>query len=997
MSRMSHAAAQAWAGLRRWRAVPGVTSYRRLATLCGLLVLAVMSCRSAELSSDVPVTQGIAPYVGAWQYRYGESPVLPDGSQAWSRDAAPSAAWQNTQRLHNPPGRSGRADLWLRTWLSGPAAVDPTLFLHEVDQCLEAFLDGERIARFGPMQGDAQRFIAKRPIYLPLGSLPTGKLLTLHLRSVYSDIGLIRPPLWGGRAELFADAIHKGLPFLIVGLIAWVLGAGVLGLFLLQRRERLYLLYAVQCLSIGAYLLSRSQARAYLFDHPALWRLILVASFCLISASMCAFIAQLFDDGWSRFMRGMGVANALLFFLGMLGTLTGVIHLELFLKASLLFWLPFSVAIYGAAIHGLLRGNADARILALGLLGTSLLAVPQVLVALHILRMEFDVRALTGIVFIGAMGTILVRRYRAFLQRLGDYSAVLGTSLSSTQHSGSQEHADSTLQALQRLLQAERAVLFLCDESTGGLRVLAARTAQGRLKDAAAATAGCDPVTLDAVEKKRRPAMRQRLRRNQETPSSLAQTQSVMAAPLLVQGRLLGVVYLEASASRREFQNEDLEILIELGNHVALTLTAQRADDLEEQSTHTKRKLDEQRSLLAAAARLAKGELQTPVPIDQGHEHAPLARAIEDMRRDLLAKLRALQESHAAEQQLNSDLRHQLGRRLLQVSQHGGLSDVALDESQRSDGTAGSRDAPTLPPGAPLGRNYRVVTQLEVHGGYQLYQVQRSSDQKRFVAKVVSNAAHPALLARFAREAKLLTVLRDPYLDSIVDIDQAPDGTAFLICERRPSRTLRHLLSLPRTLDAALCILAQLAAGLRVLHQHGIVHRNLQPQSVHVSLDDAPYRVQLVDLGLAAVTAGGHPELADLTSTAAQAAIHADDVLAESTDEARQIRRYRAPELAAGLHAATPQSDVFGFGLLALELLASERSQAEIPASETAPPTPQDSAARLSTIPGLDAMLVSRLAACLHREPAQRPSSEVLYSALASYLPTPPSAPQRAG
>lgn len=998
MSRMSHAAAQVWAGQHRFRAVHGARSCRALATLCSLLVLALTSCRSAELSSDVPVTQGIATYVGAWQYRYGESPVLPDGSQAWSRDAAPSAAWQNTQRLHNPPGRSGRADLWLRTWLSGPAAVDPTLFLHEVDQCLEAFLDGERIMRFGPMQGDAQRFIAKRPIYLPLGSQPTGKLLTLHLRSVYSDIGLIRPPLWGGRAELFADAIHKGLPFLIVGLIALVLGAGVLGLFLLQRRERLYLLYAVQCLSIGAYLLSRSQARAYLFDHPALWRLILVASFCLISASMCAFIAQLFDDGWSRFMRGMGVANALLFFLGMLGTLTGVIHLELFLKASLLFWLPFSVAIYGAAIHGLLRGNADARILALGLLGTSLLAVPQVLVALHILRMEFDVRALTGIVFIGAMGTILVRRYRAFLQRLGNYSAVLGTSLSSTQHSGSREHADSTLQALQRLLQAERAVLFLCDESTGGLRVLAARTAQGQLKDPASATAGCDPVTLDAVEKKRRPAMRQRLRRSHEASSSQTQTQtqSVMAAPLLVQGRLLGVVYLEASASRREFQNEDLEILIELGNQVALTLTAQRADDLEEQSMHTKRKLDEQRSLLAAAARLAKGELQTPVPIDEGHEHAALARAIEDMRRDLLAKLRALQESHAAEQQLNSDLRHQLGRRLLQVSQHGSLSDVAQDEAQRSDSTAGSRDAPTLPPGAPLGRSYRVMTQLEVHGGYQLYQVQRSSDQKRFVAKVVSNAAHPALLARFAREAKLLTVLRDPYLDSIVDIDQAPDGTTFLICERRPSRSLRHLLGLPRTLDAALCIIAQLAAGLRVLHQHGIVHRNLQPQSVQVSVDGAPYRVQLVDLGLASVAAGGHPELADLTSTAAQAAIHADEVLAESADEASVIRRYRAPELATGLHAATPQSDVFGFGLLALELLASERSQAEVAAAETATPTPQGSAARLSTLPGLDATLVSLLSACLHREPVQRPSSAELYSALASYLPAPPSAPHRA-
>lgn len=969
--------------------------------ICSVLIVAALGCRGSSIESDVPSTQHIVPYSGSWQSRYGESPLLPDGRLAWASDSQAGGGWVDTPRVHNPPGRSGREDLWLRTRLSGPPVDEPTLFLHEVDQCIEAYLDGVSIARFGPMQGDTRRFIAKRPIYLPLGPQPSGHLLTLRLRSSYSDIGLIRPPLWGGRAELFADSIYKGLPFLIVGTIALVLGVGVLALFLLQRRDRLYVLYAVQCLNIGVYLFSRSQARAFLFDHPALWRLLLVASFCLISAAMCAFIAQLFDGFWSRFMRGMSLANAVLFFFGMLGTLGGVIHLELFLKASLLFWLPFSVAIYGASIHGLLRGNADARILALGLLATSVLAVPQVLSALHVVSGSFDVRALAGVFFIGAMGAILVRRYRAFLQRLGDYSAVLGTSLSSTQHGDSQEHADRTLQALQRLLQAERAFLFLCDEKDSSLRVLAARDPQGRLAEDANSRAGCDPATLDAVQKRRRPAMRQRLRVQNATAPGDTRTQSVMAAPLLVQGRLLGIVYLEAAASRREFQRDDLEILIELGNQVALTLTANRAEDLEEQSLHARRKLDEQRSLLAAAARLAKGELQTPVPVEEGHELAPLARAIEDMRRDLLAKLRDLQESHAAEQQLNSALRHQLGRRLQQVSQHGALLEIPHEESQplRTDGSAGPRSAPALPAGSPLGRHYRIVTRLESQGGYQLYQVQRTSDQKRFVAKLVSSAAHPALLARFAREAVLLPFVRDPYVDSIVDIDQTPDGAAFLISDRRGSQSLQQGRDPRWTQDVALCVLAQVVAGLRTLHRHGIVHRGLQPHSVWISSDLDPPHAQLVDLGLAAVVQPPPPELADLTSAAAQAALQADAILAEGDAEAACIRRYRAPELATDMHAATPSSDLFSVGMLALDLLANRphvapSSLAAI-ASSLIPPQPPSE--QLAAVQGLPAALVPLLLACVHTDPTQRPTCDALLAVLARYLPASPSPlPRRA-
>lgn len=993
---------------RRWIAEHRLFACPSLTKLWPLLFFVVLSCSvscsgsgSASSSgntdsSDVPRTDQIQPYAGSWQFRYGDSPRLADGSPTWARDTAESPDWSTTDRIHNPPGRTGHQDLWLRTRLVGPALPDTTLFLHEVDQCMEAFLDGKSIARFGPMEGDARRFIAKRPLFLPLGQQPQGQLLTLHFRSVYSDIGLLRSPLWGGQAELFADAMKRGLPFLVVGCTAFALSLGVLGLFLLQRRERLYLLYALQCFCIGSYLFSRSLSRAYIFDHPALWRLILVASFCLISATMCAFVAQLYSGGWSRFMRGLGLANAVLFCVGMLGTFSGVIHLELFLKASLLFWLPFAIAIAAVAVHGLLGRNADARILALGLIGTSILAIPQVLGALHFVSFSVDVRAMAGVVFIGSMGAILIRRYRAFVKRLADYSAALSMSLSASQHSGPQEHADNMLQALQRLLQAERAFLFQCDEAGDQLRMLAARGAKGPLADLPIDRAGCDLPTLDASLKRRRPAMRQRLRKEPTDPKGPQRSQSVMAAPLLVQGRLLGVVYLESSANRGEFQSDDLEILIELGNQVALTLSATRADDLEEQSIHTRKKLDAQRSLLTAATRLARGELHTRVHVDEQHELAPLARAVETMRRDLLAKLHDLQSTHAAEQQLNRDLRHQLERRLQRVVRHSVVSEVAREDSAplRSDTGARARQTPVLAPDAPLGRNYRVVALLEERQGSRLYEVLRSADQQHFVAHVLSSAAHPALLARFAREAKILTVLHDPHLARVIDIDQAPDGAAFLISDLHKSQPLHQRRDLYGSPGIALRVIAQLAAGLHVLHRHGIVHRSLRPGAVRISSGPHTLQVQLIDLGLAAVVSPADAQLRELMAEAAAAAIQADEVLTSSEDEARQLLRYRAPELAAGLATATPPSDVYSLGLVAIELLINEAIPTLAAAHPPAKGGPvavdlQAVEARLGQVAGLPVAIAKRLVQALHPDAAQRPSSEALRAALAAYLPDP--------
>jgi len=56
---------------------------------------------------------------------------------------------------------------------------------------------------------------------------------------------------------------------------------------------------------------------------------------------------------------------------------------------------------------------------------------------------------------------------------------------------------------------------------------------------------------------------------------------SILAAPLMLEGRLLGVVYLDSRLARGIFTADDVEILAAISNHIAISLETARAAQLE--------------------------------------------------------------------------------------------------------------------------------------------------------------------------------------------------------------------------------------------------------------------------------------------------------------------------------------------------------------------------------------------------------------------------------
>lgn len=201
--------------------------------------------------------------------------------------------------------------------------------------------------------------------------------------------------------------------------------------------------------------------------------------------------------------------------------------------------------------------------------------------------------------------------------------------------------------------------------------------------------------------------------------------------------------------------------------------------------------------------------------------------------------------------------------------------------------------------GALLDGRYRVEARIATGGMSTVY---RGLDVRldRPVALKVMDARYAGdreFLTRFQREARAIARLKSPGLVAIYD--QGNDTAhPFLVMELVMGGTLRELLRErgPMPPHAVVAVLRPVLSGLGVAHRAGLVHRDVKPENVLISVDG---EVKLADFGLVRATAE-----AGITSTSV--------ILGTAA--------YLSPEQVLGEQTGPP-SDVYAIGIMAFELL----------------------------------------------------------------------------
>ncbi len=959
----------------RWRSVVGA------ALLASFLLL--LGCRAKEAATEPP---NVSAYTGTWQYRWGDSPRLPDGALAWTT-AADSPEWQALSEMGSPPDRGGKTSVWVRTRLTGQNAIEPTLYLRGVDQIFEAYVDGALVYHFGTFDGpDARRFLGYKAHYIPLGQTYQGKTLTLRIYSDHVNIGIFGEPLIGSHADVSTLVTRRDLPTLAMGSVMGSIGAFVFLLFLARRKERGYLTYGLLALTLGMYFTAVSPSRQLILDAPLVWVHAELFFLYIVGGLLTGYVEYVFGRGWRGIVRwikfalfGYTVLAAILVATGFVPVLKTLLPYQILLLAAM-----FVLTIQ--ALRGAWSGSPDARIFSAGFLTGASAGTYDVLGAMGILsRTNVPIGHLGIFAFTLALGLILARRFLEVQERLGQYSTVLGLSLASARVLEPGKQAQIALDELLRLLKGKRAFLFLTTKTEGSdqpgeLELRAMRDvsvlAQGSTEREVSRSFEGLSLRMDVLE---------RVRVTQKPLITSTQTgkkrRSAMAAPLLVRNELVGVVYLEAAESRRPFDDADLAVLLGLGTQLSITIVTTRAVRLEVQSALQKGRIERQSALLEAASRMAKGDVETPIVVDSDSDLADLGRALDEMRCDVRAKIEMLQARNADIQVLNDELRRKIEERTMTLLMALMSDDAKPPPIMRKQGSM-------------IGDRYRIERKLGEGAMGVVYDVERTTDGKHLAIKLLTEVKDKPSVARFIREANILARMDHPNLVSIFDVDVTPDGQLFIVMELFAGQTLEKYKN--KDVPWSLSALAQIVEGLAAVHACGVVHRDLKPSNVLVALSSKGQPVvKLADFGISTLAGG------DETQAAPNPGV-GDDLYDEKTAILNKAKlgppasfevtkpgvlvgtpSYMAPELGRGGKVVRPSSDIFGFGIMAYELLAKERPFHMPPVLLVATGNPLTCPSGLRSVPGLSSGLVELLERCLSPEPEARPNAIEIAEALA--------------
>jgi eukaryotic-like serine/threonine-protein kinase len=195
---------------------------------------------------------------------------------------------------------------------------------------------------------------------------------------------------------------------------------------------------------------------------------------------------------------------------------------------------------------------------------------------------------------------------------------------------------------------------------------------------------------------------------------------------------------------------------------------------------------------------------------------------------------------------------------------------------------------------------YRLLRTLDEGGMGEVYLAEHEFLGRPCAVKIV-RSEDPAAIARFEREVQAAAMLAHPNTVAIYDSGRADDGTPYCAMEYLPGLSVADLVhrSGPMPASRAVHIGRQVCGALAEAHRCGLVHRDLSPANVFVSVLGGRCDVaKVLDFGVV----GGSGAAADHDPAA--------DGSVAGTPE------YVAPEQAVAGRAIDGRADVYGLGAL---------------------------------------------------------------------------------
>jgi serine/threonine-protein kinase len=158
--------------------------------------------------------------------------------------------------------------------------------------------------------------------------------------------------------------------------------------------------------------------------------------------------------------------------------------------------------------------------------------------------------------------------------------------------------------------------------------------------------------------------------------------------------------------------------------------------------------------------------------------------------------------------------------------------------------------------GQDLAGTYHIVRKIGEGGMGAVYEARHTRLPKRFAIKVMRKewAADQVSYERFRREAETTSALGNVHIAEVVDFNQLPDGSPFMVMEFLEGQDLSDRLEKhgPVPFAKGAAIIDAVASALMGAHQQGILHRDLKPANIFICRRDREgEHIKLLDFGAA--------------------------------------------------------------------------------------------------------------------------------------------------